>query len=172
MMTKVAHLIFTLSPGAAMWLPVSITVAVVLAITALAYSLWPRRKHLQPAQIQRARKLFHLRREMLEAKFITLAGSTGKPRGLIWSDCDFDDDVVLARERTGHGLKALVSVTIQFEAIEGGGMEHNPNVANLRAATAVFQFDGQEWTTAGQTVFNLDPVQTVRRFEHELELVE
>lgn len=147
----------------------------ILAIAAIAAALlyWPvRKKSLQPAEVQRARKVFHLRREMLEAKFLSLASGSGKPRGLLWSDCDFDDHVVFARERSGRGLKALVSVTIQFEAIEGGGMEHNPNVGNLRAATAVFHFNGAEWATSGQTVFNLDPVQTVQRFEHELELVD
>jgi hypothetical protein len=157
-----------------MLLQAGIVLGVLLAfIAAAAYIYWPRRRRLMlPDEVQRAKKLFHLRREMLEARFIKLAGSTGKPRGLTWGECDFDDHVTLARERSGHGLKALVSMTIQFEAIEGGGMEHNPNVANLRAATAVFQFDGQEWTTTGHTVFNLDPVQTVQRFEHELELVE
>jgi hypothetical protein len=147
----------------------------ILAVAALivAYIFWPQRKKtLLPQEVQRARKVFQLRREMLEAKFVSLASASGKPRGLAWLDCDFDDHVIFARERTGRGLKALVSVTIQFEAIEGGGMEHNPNVGNLRAATAVFRYDGQEWATLGHAVFNLDPVQTVQRFEHELELVE
>lgn len=152
---------------------IPIAIVVVAALVAVAWILWPRQpKAYQPAEVQRAKKLFHLRREMLEAKFVKLASSTGKPRGLAWADCDFDDEVTLAKERSGRGLKALVSVTIQFEAIEGGGMEHNPNVANLRAATALFYYHGQEWNTDGHTVFNLDPVQTVQRFEHELELVE
>jgi hypothetical protein len=152
---------------------IAIGIVVVVAISAALWFYWPKQKRsFQPAEVQRAKKLFHLRREMLEAKFVKLASSTGKPRGLIWSDCDFDNHVTLAKERTGRGLKALVSVTIQFEAIEGGGMEHNPNVANLRAATALFYYHGQEWNTDGHTVFNLDPVQTVQRFEHELELVE
>jgi hypothetical protein len=155
-----------------MWLQAGIILGILTALGAAAYWLWPRRKTTPPAQVERAKKLFHLRREMLEAKFLKLASESGKPRGLHWCDCDFADHVILARERSGRGLKAFVSVTIQFEAIEGGGMEHNPNVANLRAATAVFHFDGQDWTTTGHAVFNLDPVQTVQRFEHELELVE
>lgn len=157
-----------------MMLQVGIVLGIlIVAAIATALLYWPQRKRsLQPVEVARARKLFHLRREMLEAKFLSLASGNGKPRGLLWSDCDFDDHAIFARERSGRGLKALVSVTIQFEAIEGGGMEHNPNVANLRAATAVFHYDGHDWATSGQTVFNLDPVQTVQRFEHELELVE
>ncbi|MEX2026006.1 MAG: hypothetical protein WEH44_01875, partial [Pirellulaceae bacterium] len=49
--------------------------------------------------LTRARKLFHLRREWLEARFFTLAASSGKPGGLEWADCDFDDPVSFARDR-------------------------------------------------------------------------
>src|SRR5687767_9802415 len=87
------------------------------------------------ASIERARKLFHLRREWLEARFFTLAARSGKPRGLEWVDCDFDDAVSYARDRHSGRLRALVGVTIRFRAVEGGGMEDNPNVGNLRAAS-------------------------------------
>ncbi|MFM9114846.1 MAG: hypothetical protein ACKOU6_01630, partial [Planctomycetota bacterium] len=62
----------------------------------------------------------------------------------------------------------IVSVTIRFTAVEGGGMEDNPNVDNLRAATAVFSWNGEEWSTDGRTVFNLSPSQTLERFQLEV----
>jgi hypothetical protein len=114
-----------------------------------------------------ARDEFHIRREMLEAKFLTLAAGSGKPRGLAWSDCDFEDDVSFARDRESRELQALVAVTIRFEAVEGGGMEDNPNVGNLRAATAVFRFQHGVWMTDGRAIFNLNPAEAIRYYQLE-----
>lgn len=119
-----------------------------------------------------AKKLFHLRREWLEARFQSLAAKSGKPRGLKWIECAFDDAVAFARDRHTGRLRALVAVTIRFRAIEGGGMEDNPNVGNLRAATAVFLLDGAEWSTDGRAIFNLNPDEAIRHFGEELEVVE
>jgi hypothetical protein len=118
-----------------------------------------------------AKHEFHLRREWLEAHFLKIASSSGRPRGLAWVDCDFEDRVSFARERaTGH-LRALVGVTIGFEAVAGGGMEHVEAVSNLRAATAVFRFDQGAWHSDGRAVFNLNPEETIRHFHQELEAV-
>lgn len=122
--------------------------------------------------LTRARKLFHLRREWLEARFFTLAASSGKPRGLEWADCEFEDPVSFARDRHTGRLRALVGVTVRFRAVEGGGMEDNPNVANLREGSAIFHLDGEEWSTDGRVVLNLSPVQAIAHFRQELELVE
>ena len=122
--------------------------------------------------LQDARDLFHLRREWLEAEFLTVASRSGKPRGLSWSDCEFQNEVAFARERNTRNLRALVGVTVSFEAVEGGGMEDNPNVGNLREATAVFRLDGTKWTTDGRTLFNLNPEEAILHFHKELEFVE
>jgi len=147
----------------------------VVAITIIAGLRWLARRgsrRLAAKAFKEARHLFHLRREWLEAEFLTIASQSGKPRGLAWSDCEFQDEVAFARERnTGH-LRALVGVTVSFEAVEGGGMEDNPNVDNLRAATAVFRFDGKQWTTDGKTLFNLNPEEAILHFHKELEIVE
>jgi hypothetical protein len=120
-------------------------------------------------QLERARKLFRLRREVLELQFLTCASQLGKPRGLAWDDCHFEDEAAFATDPDTGQLRAFVSVAIRFRAIEGGGMEDNPNVDNLRAATAVFLFDGRQWTTAGRAIFNLSPLETIERFQHGLE---
>ena len=51
---------------------------------------------------------------------------------------------------------------------EGGMPEDDPNVDMLKAATAVFSFDGEQWWTEGRAVFNLTPQETVEHFGHEL----
>jgi len=119
-----------------------------------------------------ARKKFFLRREWLEADFVALAGKRGIPRGLRWVECDFDNDVQFARDRSTGQLRALVATTIRFEAIEGGGMEEVEAVGNLRAATAVFFLDGKKWSTNGRALFNLNPVEAIQHYRHELEMVD
>jgi hypothetical protein len=112
-------------------------------------------------QLARARKEFHQQRERLEAKFFTLAARSGKPRGLEWVRCDFEDDVIYARHRQSGELSAFVGVTIGFEAIEGGGMEEVEAVGNARAATAVFRIENGAWATDGRALFNLTPSEAV-----------
>ena len=131
-----------------------------------------RRRKLEQAQYLSARRQFAFRREWLEAHFLTLAGKSGRPRGLAWADCEFDDGVSFARDRGSGELRALVGVTISFAAIEGGGMEDVEAVGDLRAATAVFRFDGAQWVTDGRAVFNLNPAETIRCYQHELEIVD
>ena len=160
---------------AAVMFPWQITLAVVgvalLAGVAIGFA-WLRSRRPSRVNLERARKLFHLRREWLEAKFFTLAANSGKPRGLEWVDCDFENPVSFARDRHTGRLRALVGVTVRFRAIEGGGMEDNPNVGNLRAASAIFLLDGEEWSTAGRVLFNLNPLQAIEHFRKELEVVE
>jgi len=131
-----------------------------------------RQKRRTEALLANGRESFHLRREWLEARFLTMAGQSGKPRGLRWSNCDFDDDVSFARDRRTGRPRALVGVTISFEAIPGGGMEEVEAVGNLRAATVVFRLDGPEWETDGKACFNLSPAQTIDYYQHELETAE
>lgn len=130
------------------------------------------RRRSKSTNLLSARRRFQLRREWLEAKFFTLASESGSPRGLEWVDVEFDDAVKFARDRKNGNLRALVGVTIRFRAVEGGPMEGNPNVENPKAATAVFYLDGEEWSTKGRTVFNLNPTQAIQHFKQELELVE
>lgn len=144
-------------------------IVVVGHIVALSTYLHFRRKSAR--LIDNAMGTFHLRREWLEADFLTAASSSGKPRGLRWADVDFEDGVTFARDRSNGQVRAFVGVTIGFEAIEGGGMEDVEAVGNLRTATAVFRFNSDRWTTDGRTLFNLGPAEAVLHFQHELELL-
>ena len=136
----------------------------VLLIKALA-----RRKIVrQRAEMAAARLAFHRQREHLEAKFLQLASESGKPRGLRWVNCDFRDEISLARDCESGALTALVGVTISFEAMEGGGMEDVEAVSNLRAATAVFQYDKGQWSTQGRAIMNLEPLEAIAHFRGKL----
>ena len=154
----------------AVWFTVAAVVAVTFVVGGLAWPAW--REQRCAARLAQARSSFHLRREWLEVRFLTIVSNSGMPRGLIWDECDFDDEVVFATDRQTGQLRAFVAVTIGFQADEEDLVEDNPNVCNLRAATAVFLFDGRQWITEGRAVFNLNPLETVEQFQLELELVD
>jgi len=145
--------------------------AIAAAAAAIAIALRPIRAARRAEQLARMQRDFHRQREQLEAKFIDRAAASGKPRGLVWTDVDFDDDVVYARDRRSKRLKALVAIEVSFAAVEGGGMEHVEAVSNVRAATAEFLYDGVRWSTDGRVYFNLAPSAAVKYLSADLELV-
>jgi hypothetical protein len=150
------------------WIFAAALFAALVAAAIASRPLWQnRRRH----RLIQARKDFHLQRERLECVFFQLAAQSGKPRGLRWVDCDFEDGVTYARDRQSGELSALVAVTIRFEAIEGGPMENNPNVTRQRAATAVFRFNGRTWETMGRAIFNLNPSEAIEHFRDSLVMI-
>jgi hypothetical protein len=153
----------------AWWTAVAVALLAISVLIALAWR--PVRTRLRENQLARARRDFHRQRERLEAKFLMLAARSGKPRGLDWVRCDFEDDVIYARHRQSGELSAFVGVTIGFEAIEGGGMEDVEAVGNLRAGTAVFRVERGHWQTDGRALFNLTPAEAVDYYQDNLELV-
>lgn len=152
------------------WIWGPICVAALLGVVAAA--VWkPIRSATRAARYERARKEFRRQRERLEAKFFQLAASSGKPKGLRWTNCDFEDDVAYARDRHSGELCAFVAVTISFEAIEGGLMEGVEAVGNLRAATAMFRTQGDRWQTEGRALFNVNPAEAIQRYREDLEIL-
>src|SRR5262245_10424536 len=127
------------------------------------------RRQGRAAGVRLAREQFRRQRERLEADFFRAAATSGKPRGLRWKACDWGPAVEFARERQTGRLAALVGVTIQFEAVEGGDMEGLPAVENLRHASAVFFYDQGRWHTTGKTVFNLGPEEALAHFQNHYE---
>jgi hypothetical protein len=143
-----------------------------IALFVVAWLLWALvRPWLFERWVQRARRRFVRQRRDLESQFLQAASASGKPRGLAWKSCAFQDDMVLARDRANGELVGLVGVTIGFEAIAGGGMEDVEAVGNLRAATAVFTYHGRGWTTGGRAVFNLEPREVLERYGSSLDPV-
>ncbi|HEY1786343.1 MAG TPA: hypothetical protein VGG30_12365 [Pirellulales bacterium] len=153
----------------AIWTVLGVLVTTLAIIAALAWR--PARAAWREAHLARARREFHLHREHLEARFIKLASSSGKPRGLDWVRCEFDDGVIYARDRQSGELSAFVAIVIGFEAVEGGGMEEVEAVGDLRAATAVFRIHQGHWSTEGRAIFNKSPAEAVHYFQKNLEMV-
>ena len=141
----------------------------VLAIGLFAWLGWAMlRPKLFARRVRRVEREFARDRKALEAKFFEAASRSGKPRGLAWKQCAFQDQVLLGRDRANGEIVGLVGVTIGFSAIEGGGMEDVEAVGNLRAATAVFTHNGREWTTQGKVIFNLEPREVLERYRESL----
>lgn len=144
---------------------------VVVVVAGLLFFLPPWRESRRRTHQARLQRDFRLQRERLEALFLDKASNSGKPRGLRWKDCDFQNPVVFARDRKTARLMAFVGVTVSFEAIEGGPMEDVEAVGNLRAATAFFRHDGHAWQTDGRVIFNLEPAEAVAYYDRELEAI-
>lgn len=153
-----------------MWLWLSLAVAVAVAI--IGISMWrPLRSFGQAVQIERARELFKLQRERLELQFLKAAAGTGKPRGLLWKDCQWDSQVEFVRDKQNGQIAALAAVTIQFEAVVGSDMEGLPAASNLRNASAVFFYHRGHWQTVGKAVFNMNPNEAVEHFKNQYERI-
>lgn len=141
----------------------------VLAIALIAWLGWAAvRPKLFARRVRRVDREFARDRKELESKFFQAAARSGKPRGLAWKQCAFQDGMLMGRDRANGEIVGLVGVTIGFEAIEGGGMEDVEAVGNLRAATAVFTYNGRAWTTEGKAIFNLEPREVLERYRESL----
>jgi hypothetical protein len=127
------------------------------------------RRTLFEQRVERARKRFDAQHGACEAAFLRAAQASGKPRGLHWRQCELGKQLILARDRANGEIVGLSAATIQFEAIAGGNMEDVEAVGNLRAATAIFTFDGDHWNTQGRAVFNLEPREVLERYRENLD---
>ncbi|HZZ81075.1 MAG TPA: hypothetical protein VFE62_21415 [Gemmataceae bacterium] len=143
-----------------------------VVLAGLTYFFWRQGRRLDPrVQLAGARVVFERDRSTLQAQFFATAAASGKPRGLRWTECQWNDLIEWVRDRQTGQLLALVGVTISFEAIEGGDMEGVAAVGNLRNASAVFAYDGGRWHTAGRAVFNLNPAEAVEHFKANYERI-
>ena len=75
------------------------------------------------------------------------------------------------RDRQTGQVAALVAVTIQFEAVEGGDMEALPAVGNLRNASGVFFFQAGQWSSVGRAIFNMNPDEAAKHFSNQYEKI-
>jgi len=161
-------------------LETAVIVGVVLGIVALLGAIWwfgpaalrSWQAAAAEAREKQAKEDFRRGREKLEAQFFATAARRGVPRGLAWVRCDFADEVVFARDKSNRELLALVLVTIGFEAIEGGGMEEVEAVSRLRAASALFRYHGDAWSTDGRPMMNLEPREAIVHLKGEVEAVD
>lgn len=144
-------------------------ISIVAAIVASWYFWSFFRRALLARRASRASREYANKRPRLEQLFCAVAGASGKPRGLAWKRCDLQNRVIIVRDRANGELLGLAGATISFAAIEGGEMEEVAAVSNLRAATAIFQWNGSEWNTQGRAIFNLEPSEVLRRYSDSLD---
>jgi len=126
---------------------------------------------MKQRQELRAISTFKVQREQMEAKFLELASAQGKPRGVRWKQCDWNDDVTFAREKSTGLITAFASVNVSFEAIEGGDMEEVEHVGLLRDGCALFHYQVERWGTGGRVLFNMNPQDALARFSDQYEPV-
>jgi hypothetical protein len=144
-----------------------------IMLVGLALFFWLfGRSNRSEVPLEHARKLFQEGRTRLEAMFFQTASALGKPRGLRWKECQWNELIAWVRDKQTGQLLALVGVSIAFEAIEGGDMEGVEAVGNLRNASAVFFFQDGQWQTGGRVIFNLNPDEAVQRFSSGYERIE
>jgi hypothetical protein len=115
---------------------------------------------------------FRMQREQLEAQFFHRAGSLGKPRGLRWLECDWQDSVTFGRDVKSGIITAFVGVNIRFEAIEGGEMEGVESVGIVRDAAALFHYQHGRWGTGGRALFNINPSDALVHYKEQIEPIE
>jgi hypothetical protein len=142
------------------------------ALAALVLIWRPLRRAAREARFAQARHDFHRQRERLEAKFVRLAAAKSQPNAPHWDDCDFDNDVAYVRNRATGELSAFVAVTVAMSEFEEPGGLVGGAIGNLRAATAVFRFDRDHWETDGRAILNLSPVEAIRIYRNELEIID
>ncbi|MDA0834846.1 MAG: hypothetical protein O2955_03480 [Planctomycetota bacterium] len=144
---------------------VGLTSVVGMAMTIFGVRRVVVQYHLR--ETRRAMREFRLRREQLEAKFYDLARLSGKPKGLRWIDCEWQNTVRFARQIETNLLTAFVGVNIRFDAIEGEGMEDVAAVGTIRDACAVFHYRAGRWGTGGRALFNMNPQEAVDKLHDQ-----
>jgi len=149
------------------WIPIGVG-----ACVAFYFFFWrPLRLASQEARFAEARRYFHIQREHLEARFVTLAAEKARPHGPHWDDCEFEDDVAYVRDRSTGELSAFVGVAVATDEPPSstGGM--GDLIGNLRAGTAIFRFHRGHWETDGGAILNLSPTEAIRFYQNRLEMV-
>jgi hypothetical protein len=144
---------------------VQVTIALLVLLSVAVLLLKP----LLRRETERAISQFRLRREALEAKFFDLASRQNKPRGLRWTQCDWQESVTFGRDLQSQLLTAFVSVEVHFEAVEGGDMEDVEAVGTIRDATALFHYSNGQWGTGGKALFNMNPEDALTRLKGQFE---
>ena len=99
----------------------------------------------------------------LEERFFSIVSQSGKPKGLTWKSCKFDEATMWVIEKQSANLHALLSTVIHFDAVPGGPMEDVEAVGNARIATVIFFYNGDNWDTGGDVLFNLEPHEVLTR---------
>ncbi|MGE3314612.1 MAG: hypothetical protein AB7O26_05800 [Planctomycetaceae bacterium] len=152
-------------------LVLSAIVGGIAGAAAVAIAFPKLRARMKARDEERAIRSFKIERERLEARFFDMASQRGKPRGLRWLECDWQNSVTFGRDLQSGLLTAFVGVNIRFEAIEGGDMEDVEAVSMIRDAAALFHYQQGHWGTGGRALFNMNPADALSRLGNQFEPV-
>jgi hypothetical protein len=122
----------------------------------------PLRQYTEEIHVDKARKLFRLQRERLEARFVGTVAKTDAIEGERWDGAHWHDGVVWARDRQTRRLFALVEVRLPT-----GEFAIEPECAPPHA-TALFEFRKGRWCAEGIRLDEVRPDEAIRpnqRFE-------
>lgn len=117
----------------------------------------PLRQISEDVHAERARELFRLRREWLEADFLGALGKLDLTERLRWEDAQWHDEILWARDRQTRRLLALIGV--HFGA---GPFDERPD-PGASHATALFEFRKGRWRAEGKRLDEIRPDEAVRR---------
>ena len=145
---------------------------VLLLLLLVALLIKPLAKWVELRVAQKAIANFRIMREQLEARFFDKASRLGKPRDLIWLECDWQQNVTFAKDLESGFLTAFVAVNISFEAVAGGDMEDVAAVGTIREAAALFHYNNGQWGTGGRALFNMSPADALVRLQGQFEPID
>ncbi len=116
----------------------------------------PLRLFLEELNANGARDLFRIRREWLEARFLSELAKKEPLLALLWEDGHWQDEVHWARDRRSRCLLALVAIT--FESGE-------PYLDPPRYSTAIFEFRKGRWQAEGKRIDETRPADALMRHQ-------
>ena len=127
-----------------------------VVLTFLAFQLGSRT--IDKFRIRSAQDEFRKRRTHFQSVFFETMAISGKPRGLRWMECQWDESVRYLPISGRRSLTAVIGVCIRFESEVDGAMEDVPAVNQEKYGCALFHFLDGKWHT-GRMLFNLSPQQ-------------
>jgi hypothetical protein len=117
----------------------------------------PVRQFTEDLHLDRARELFRMQREWLEARFVSTLGKVDPIEGIRWEEAHWHNEVLWARDCQSRSLLALVGVHFDASSFNELGELHPRN------ATALFEFRKGRWHAEGKRLDELRPDEAVLR---------
>jgi hypothetical protein len=129
-------------------------ILLVFIIVACAILKRPVRQLVEDVHVDHARAQFHIEREWLEARFISVLNRTDPTEAQRWENAHWHDEVLWARDRRTRFLLALVCVQFEPEPFD---------VTAPRHATAVFEYRRRRWRVDGRRLDEVRPDEAIGR---------
>ncbi|WZO96850.1 hypothetical protein EP7_003855 [Isosphaeraceae bacterium EP7] len=137
-----------------------------IVIAACLIGIWagakPLRTSFEDAEAARARLEFRLKREWLEADFLSKAVRRQPELAELWEFATWNDGVTWARDRQSRQFLALVQ--IHFDLISR--LTGTTNSEICPDATAIFIYRSGRWGSVGEWIEETKVEATRDRFQH------